>query len=224
MLRLGYRLAANARRWEIGMMQEPLGPTSQMDPGAVFGEYRDRIFRYALHLVHDPAEAEDLTQDTFLRAHDRLGGLRDPAALKTWLFRIVTNLARDRYRRHAARGGSPVSLDSPLRDDSAPAREAITDDDTPRLDEAMERAELSTCVQRYIEALPDDYRAVLLLKDLHGLTNPEIAEMLGCSLPTVKIRLHRARTRLKAALEAGCDLDTDTRGSVGCEPKRSTQA
>lgn len=212
-------LAADGRRWTSDMMGGHQGPTALTDPAAVFEEYRDRIYRYALRLVGDPAEAEDLTQDTFLRAHDRLGGLRDPAALKTWLFRIATNLARDRYRRRAVRGGTPMSLDSPPQDGSPPAGEAMTDEAAPRIDEAMERDELSTCVQEYIEALPDSYRAVILLKDLQGLTNPEIAEMLGSSLPTVKIRLHRARTKLKAALEAGCDLDRDARGTVGCEPK-----
>jgi RNA polymerase sigma-70 factor (ECF subfamily) len=211
--------AADDRRGLSDMTQNQHESTALTDPDAVFEEYRVRIYHYALRLVSDPAEAEDLTQDTFLRAHDRLGGLRDPAALKTWLFRIATNLARDRYRRRAVRGRSPVSLDSPPLDGSPPAGDAITDEDAPRIDEAMEREELSTCVQEYIEALPDSYRAVILLKDLQGLTNPEIAEMLECSLPTVKIRLHRARTRLKAALEAGCNLDTGTRGTVGCEPK-----
>lgn len=200
-------------------MQETRKVGADTDPVAVFEEYRDRVFRYALRLVHDPADAEDLTQDTFLRAQDRLGGLRDPAAVGTWLFRIATNLARDRYRRQAARGGRLLSLDAPLGDGAPAASEALTDEDAPRIDEAMEKGELSTCVQEYIEALPDDFRAVILLKDLQRLTNPEIAEMLGCSVPTVKIRLHRARTRLKAALEAGCDLETDTRGTVGCEPR-----
>lgn len=92
-------------------------------------------------------------------------------------------------------------------------------DDSPRLDKLMEQREMSSCVQEYIEDLSDSYRAVSLLHDLQGLANPEIAEMLGLSLATVKIRLHRARSRLRAALGEGCSFSKDERGVKVCEPK-----
>jgi RNA polymerase sigma-70 factor (ECF subfamily) len=87
------------------------------------------------------------------------------------------------------------------------------------LDALLEQGEMSACVQRYIEELPDSQRAVILLHDLEGMTNPEIAEMLGCSVGAVKIRLHRARAKLKSALQSACAFSTDQRGVFVCEPK-----
>jgi RNA polymerase sigma-70 factor (ECF subfamily) len=78
---------------------------------------------------------------------------------------------------------------------------------------------MSACVQGYLSELPDSYRAVILLHDLHGLAGPEMAATLGVSLPTVKIRLHRARLKLKAALAVGCEFSHDERDVLVCEPK-----
>ena len=83
----------------------------------------------------------------------------------------------------------------------------------------MEQSEMSACVQKYMAGLPDSYRAVILLHDAEGLTNPEIAEMLGISLATVKIRIHRAREKLRVALGQACSFSADERGVVVCEPK-----
>ena len=78
---------------------------------------------------------------------------------------------------------------------------------------------MSACVQRSIRHLSPDYRAVLVLRDLQGLKNREIAEVLDCSLSTAKIRLHRARNELREALNAGCDFAHDERNVLVCEPK-----
>ncbi len=78
---------------------------------------------------------------------------------------------------------------------------------------------MSACVQDYLAELSDSYRAVILLHDAEGLTNPEIAEMLGVSVATVKIRLHRARAKLRAALARACSFSTDERGVLVCDPK-----
>jgi RNA polymerase sigma-70 factor (ECF subfamily) len=79
---------------------------------------------------------------------------------------------------------------------------------------------MSACVQRYVVNLSDTYRAAILLHDCHGLSGPEIAAVLDVPLPTVKIRLHRARERLRAALESGCTFSCDERGVLVCEPKK----
>ena len=92
-------------------------------------------------------------------------------------------------------------------------------DSAPRLDKVMEQREMSDCVRRYLEALAEPYRIVILLHDLQGLTNPEIANLLGVSLDAVKIRLHRARSKLRAALTAGCSFSQDERGVRVCEPR-----
>ena len=76
---------------------------------------------------------------------------------------------------------------------------------------------MSECVQRGLATLPDDYRVALLLHDGHDVSNPEIAELLGCSLATVKIRVHRARKQLREIFDAACVVSTDERGVVVCE-------
>jgi RNA polymerase sigma-70 factor (ECF subfamily) len=190
------------------------GDSANLTSAAVFGEYRDRIFSYILRLVRDPAEADDLVQETFLRVHKQLASLRDPATVSPWLYRIATNVAYDRLRQRA-RQPAPGTKDTGSEGSSLP--EDPPDRDAPRIDQAFEQAEMSACVQEFIEELPDDYRAAILLHDLQGLTNPEIAEVLGCSLDTVKIRLHRARQKLREALATGCDFSHDERGVFVCD-------
>lgn len=182
---------------------------------AVFEQYRGRIYHYILGLTHDPAEADDLLQETFLRVHRKLESLKDPANLSVWLYRIATHLCYDRFRQ-ASRRGVTQPFDTRSDDDeTVPAEDA----DTPSLLQVIERSEMSACIREFIEQLPDDYRTVILLHDLHGMTNPEIAQALGCSLATVKIRLHRARQKLKASLTAGCDFCCDERGVFVCDRK-----
>ncbi len=184
----------------------------------LWSSYGNPIRGYILSLTRDPAEADDLTQETFLRAIRKLDTLHDDTKLSAWLYRIATNICHDRYRQISRRRES-VSLDTSADENSGSMEPTIADIDNPGLDQLLERSEMSGCVQRYMEELPDSYRAVILLHDLEGMTNDEIAKMLGCSLGSVKIRLHRARAKLKSALENGCAFSTDKRGVFVCEPK-----
>lgn len=198
--------------WREGVRMEAL-ETRDSAFSALFEQYRERILRYILRLVQDPSEADDLLQETFLRAHQKFSTLEEKASLSSWLYRIATNLCYDRFRHVSSRA---YALPLEEGGESAPTLE-IVDDGTPRLDKAFEQEEMSGCVQEYVDDLPDDYRAVILLHDLEGLTNPEIAEMLGCSLATAKIRLHRARKKLRAALDKACCFSRDERGVTVCE-------
>ncbi|MGB3561903.1 MAG: RNA polymerase sigma factor [Thermoanaerobaculia bacterium] len=186
----------------------------------IFGRYREPIHRYVLTLVREAGAADDLTQETFVRAYRKLPTLEDPSKVSSWLYRIATNLSYDRFRK-ASRRDDMISLDGTSAElgDPLPTEPA---DDSPRLDKVVEQREMSGCVQDYLEELPDDYRAVILLHDLEGLTNPEIAAMLGCSLATAKIRLHRARKKLKQALDNACKFTHDERDVFVCERKPSS--
>jgi RNA polymerase sigma-70 factor (ECF subfamily) len=199
------------------------GPEDLADlkSAAIFEKFRDRIYRYIFRMVRDSAEAEDLTQETFLRAHRQLGSLQDPVALTAWLYRIATHVCYDRLRQPSYRR-PPQSLDAALAESAAQTEAQWADGDAPRPDQAAEQAEMSACVQELYEELPDSYRASILLHDLRGLTGPEIAQMLGCSLETVKIRLHRARRTLQAALTDACEFSHDERGVFVCERKPLT--
>jgi RNA polymerase sigma-70 factor, ECF subfamily len=95
----------------------------------------------------------------------------------------------------------------------------IADPTQPSPLTVIERQEMSACVQRYVAKLSDDYKAVLLLHDGDGLTAKEIAHLLQLPLTTVKMRLHRARRQLQAALNDACEFGRDERGILICEPK-----
>ncbi len=196
----------------IDPAREP--PPREASVSRIFTEHRDAIRRFLLSMTGDPAEAEDLTQETLLRAHTKLTTLDDESKLVPWLYRIATNIARDRFRQPSWRH-RPEPLDS--EEGAASALPIL--DSAPRLDKVMEQREMSDCVRQYVENLADSYRTVILLHDVQGLTNPEIANLLGVSVDAVKIRLHRARAKLRAALAGGCSFSRDDRGVSVCEPR-----
>jgi RNA polymerase sigma-70 factor (ECF subfamily) len=178
-------------------------------------EYRPQIRRHLLAMVHDAEAAEDLTQETYGRALAQLGSLRDPKAGLAWLYRIATNTALDTFRRRA-----PSTV--PLDDVVVGEVEAAAAQERPGIsliEEALERSEMSECIQSYLQDLADDYRVAILLHDVHGLTNPEVASLVGCSLPTAKIRVHRAHERLRDTLEGVCEFHLDDRGVLVCGRK-----
>jgi RNA polymerase sigma-70 factor (ECF subfamily) len=173
------------------------------------GDYK-RIFRYILSMVRDTDEAEDLTQETFLRAYRSRDSLRDEGARTTWLYRIATHVCYDRLRQHARR--APAESDTDLD------QVEVAEPDAPSLQQVIEQGDMSGCVQSFLNRLSDNYRAVILLHDMHELTASEIAQLLGESLDNVKIRLHRARGKLRIALQAGCDFSYDERNVLTCDP------
>lgn len=186
----------------------------------LFASFQPKIRRYILSMVHDPAEADDLTQETFLQVHRKLDSLRDPDAAVSWLYRIATHVTYDGFRSSSVRPRTePIGLEEPIGE--GPHGDVA---DQLRLDRVIEQREMSTCVRNYIEDLSIEYQQVILLHDLEGLSNPQIAEMLGVSLGAVKIRLHRARRKLQVALGDHCLLSLDEEGVLVCEPAPSAAA
>ncbi len=177
-----------------------------------FEQYRGPVTRYIRYLIRDAAEAEDLAQETFIRAHRQRDSLRDPAALESWLYQIATHVSIDRMRQRskaAERHADEPVEDLPVADSAHPS--ALT---------VIQQDEMSACVQRYVAQLSDAYKAVLLLCDADGLTAKEAADLLQLPLTTVKMRLHRARRQMQAALQDACEFERDERGVFVCEPKR----
>ena len=172
--------------------------------------YRPRIERHIRAMTRDAALAEDLTQETYLRALQRLHQLRDPQAALAWLYRIATSVTLDWLRQ---RRPDVVDLDS---DNFAINEAGRTRRPESLIEAALERDEMTECVQNYLQELSDDYRVAILLHDMYGLTNPEIASVAGCTLATAKIRVHRARQRLRTALDEACTFETDDRGVLVC--------
>ena len=177
--------------------------------------FRAQVQRHILAMVRDKSLAEELTQDAYARALERIDQLRDPQAALAWLYRIATTVALDRLRQ---RRPATVPLDTVAPAGAEAEQAAERERPLSLLEGALESAEMSACVQGYLAALPDDYRIAILLHDAHGLSNPEIAELLGCSLATAKIRVHRARARLRETLNSACSFEIDERGVLICDP------
>ena len=149
-----------------------------------------RVYGLALRMLGNAAEAQDVAQEAFLRAHRGLADFRGDARLSTWLYSIVSRLCLNRLagsERRLARHG-----------DETLARLA---DASPRPDQALERGELEEALHRAITELPEERRIVVVLRDVEGLAYEEIAEVLTLPVGTVRSRLHRARLDLKEKLE-----------------------
>jgi RNA polymerase sigma-70 factor (ECF subfamily) len=159
-------------------------------------KYRNRVWRVAYQLVRDREEAWDVAQEAFIRAFQSLGSFRGQSAFYTWLFRIVVNLATDRVRQRAARGralgGDQVS-DSELA-------ASVPDDPAARPDDEAARRQLHTRIAAALDALPPNFRTIIMLSDVEGLSYREIAEVLRIPMGTVMSRLHNARKRLQKLL------------------------
>jgi RNA polymerase sigma-70 factor (ECF subfamily) len=152
--------------------------------------YQHRVFGVALRMLGNAAEAQEVAQEAFVRAHRGLGDFRGEAKLSTWLYAITSRLCLTRLgsgERRLARQGEEALL-----------RLA---DASPRPDAALEHSELEAALQRAIAELPEDRRIVVVLRDLEGLSYEEIAQVLDLELGTVRSRLHRARADLKDKLE-----------------------
>jgi len=186
-------------------------PQPPLEFQAVHDQFRPRVVRHLRRLVGD-GEAEDLTQLVMLKVSDGLPGFRGDSNLSTWIYRIATNAALDRLRRKSAMPTVEVGFDFE-EDDFPPEAQ------TASLETTAIRDETNACIRGFIERLPDNYKSVMLLSDVQGLKNEEIAARLGLTVGTVKIRLHRAREKLRKELEAGCSFDHDEAGELGCDPK-----
>ena len=184
---------------------------------AIFDEYHPKIFRYLSRIV-GPVDAEDLTQEVFDKINRGLEGFRGRSRLSTWIYRIATNTAIDRSRSAAYKYESTHDV---FEDEAShQSSEPTAPEAAPVTDQLVIRKEMSDCVNEFIDNLPPHYRAVIVLSELEGFANKEIAQILGISLDNVKIRLHRARTKLKKALQEGCDFYYTEGNTLACDRKQ----
>ncbi len=186
-------------------------PEQAADFEKIYTEHRPAIHRYLTRLAGTD-EAEDLTQETFIRAGHGLPAFDGRSSVPTWLYRIATNVAADRLRSRAFKQEA-VTIRGPGADQT-PGRDGAS----PVEDQAVRR-EMNECISSYVGILPDNYRTVLILSELEGFRNGEIAAILGLSLATVKIRLHRARETLRRELTANCTFYRTDCNQLACEPK-----
>jgi RNA polymerase sigma-70 factor (ECF subfamily) len=166
--------------------------------------HQARVYRFGMKMCRDPEDAKDILQDTLLAMTRSVGDFRGASSLATWLYTI----ARHACVRKRRRGKFAPSRERSIQTDTPAEAETLTDPgDLP--DEVVARGEVKSALDRAIADLAPKYREVLLLRDVEGLTAPEVAEVLGLTTQAVKSRLHRARlsVRERIAPLLGVDLD-----------------
>ncbi|MFC1765273.1 RNA polymerase sigma factor [Planctomycetota bacterium] len=185
----------------------------------VYNEFHDKLNRYIERIV-GRNDAEDLTQEVFLKINRGLKDFKGNSSLSTWIYRIATNAALDKVRSRSYR----QSKETAMLEEISPEPEncsCIAEEKSLSAEREAVRNEMNACIQEFIDRLPTDYRIVIRLSEIKDLKNQQIADVLDISLDAVKIRLHRARARLKAEFEAGCNFYHDEDGKLACDRKKT---
>ena len=184
----------------------------------LYRNYYPRVTRYLAGMVGD-ADAEDLAQEVFLKVERKLGSLRDPSRASAWIFRIALNTARDRLRKpsvvHTVRAPSASSANETWKD----PLETAADIRTRTAEEVLVRREMIRCFLDFVTKLPASYYQVYALSEFEELPDKMISRRLSLPLETVKMRLHRARTKLYEQLRANCRCYVNERGELMGRPK-----
>ena len=184
----------------------------------IYDQYYSKVRKFILAVVKDEWVADDVIQETFLKVQQNIKSLRDPSRLSSWIFRIAHNLCQDHFRRMK----------------KSRKEERIDQEETEDLNEALiqkglgiqkelEQRQMGECVQNQINLLPEPLRTVLVLFDIMEFSHQESADILGITVKNVKVRLHRARKRLKAILEEKCAFERDERNVLICTPARNAE-
>ena len=187
---------------------------TNLDSQSIHDDFRPRILRYLTRLVGE-SEAEDLTQSVMLKVSEALRDFRGDSSVSTWIYRIATNAALDKLRGKATLAVSDAEFESDDGDVPLAAQ-------TTSVEKTAIREEMNACIREFIERLPETHKTVMVLSELEEFKNAEIAAILGISLDTVKIRLHRAREKLRKELNAGCDFYRDECEDLACDRKPTT--
>ncbi len=169
----------------------------------IVSRYQDMVYNLALRLLGSREEALDLSQEVFFQIYRKLSSFRQDASLRTWIYRIAINRAKNRQRwwRRRELEMTAVAVEEVERDSSWVLSAAIKTHDQEAPDEALQRKELGDILHEAIAELPFDQRTILLLKEIDGLSYEDIAGTLNLALGTVKSRLARARRALRDKLD-----------------------
>ncbi len=159
----------------------------------LFYRHQDRVYNVAYKMMAHQEDALDLTQEIFLKAYQKMGKFKFRSAFSTWLYRLAVNMCIDELRKR--KSANTVSLKEAVleADANTPEDDAISGDQERQIWEA-------------INSLKKKERAIIILRDMEGLSYKEIAEVLKCSVGRVKSRLHEARQKLRAILETETEL------------------
>ena len=172
-----------------------------LDFESIYADFQPKILRYLSRLTDD-SEAEDLTQEVFVKVSRALGTFRGESHLSTWVYRIATNAAIDKLRSSSFRQNAQ---EVPLEDAcEAQTKDTWSGSEAHALEQILLQKDRFECFSGFLRKLPLNYRMVVMLSETEEMNCKEIAEILGVSQAVVKIRLHRGRAKLLQALKAQC--------------------
>jgi RNA polymerase sigma-70 factor (ECF subfamily) len=172
----------------------------------VAAEYSKPLLAYLVRMTRNSADAHDLLQEALIKIARELPNLRSPEAVKGWAYRVATNVAIDHLRKSAK--VQFVELDGDSSGSEVDAEEELVVD------------EMNECIRGVIDGLPPDYRAAIVLSNLQGFSVAETAEIMGTSVTAAKVRIHRAKAKLREALNQKCDFYRSESGNLRCDVKQ----
>ncbi len=165
-------------------------------------EHKTRLHNYIARRVPDRHVADDILQDVFLKVHTSLGTVKAPGSVAAWLYRLASNAIADYYRTYKPSDELPENLAAPEK------RRDYT-------------AELASCLRPFIDDLPEKYRTALVLSEIEGITQKEVARRLGLSVSGAKSRVQRGREKLRGLLSECCEIEVGRNGIVGYEVRNA---
>lgn len=176
--------------------------------GLLVSKYQRKLLRLVMRMVRDPAEAEDVAQEAFIKAYRALPNFRGDSAFYTWLYRIGVNTAKNWLVANGRRMPTMSEIgdgDSDGIDESV----LLRDDETP--DRVLMSRQIGETVNAAMDALPNDLRTAISLREIEGLSYEEIAQVMDCPIGTVRSRIFRAREAIAARLRPMLDIAPDRR-------------
>ncbi|MDD2586173.1 MAG: sigma-70 family RNA polymerase sigma factor [Syntrophomonadaceae bacterium] len=162
-------------------------------------QYQNKVYALSYRYMGNEEDAYDMTQEAFIKAYRSLRSFKGDSGFGTWLYRIVTNVCLDEIRRRKRRI-VPLSLDEPLSTSDGDEVEKEIVDTSPTADILYEQKEFAQYIQNILDQMKSDHKTVIILRDMMELSYEEIAQVLNCSMGTVKSRLSRARSILRKKL------------------------
>ncbi|MDP5240859.1 RNA polymerase sigma factor RpoE [Uliginosibacterium sp. 31-16] len=176
--------------------------------GLLVAKYQRKLSRLLSRMIRDPAEVEDVAQEAFIKAYRALPSFRGDSAFYTWLYRIGINTAKNHLVSQGRR--APTTTEVEAEDaEQYESGELLRDNDTP--ERLLQTRQIGNTVNEAVEALPEELRTAIVLREIEGLSYDEIASVMGCPIGTVRSRIFRAREAIAERLRPMLDVAPDKR-------------
>jgi RNA polymerase sigma-70 factor (ECF subfamily) len=188
--------------------ESPMTENDQLTFDDLAARFSKPLLGYLVRMTGNSADAHDLLQEALIRMARELPSLRSPEAVKGWAYRIATNVAIDFLRKSG-------KIQFVEFEDESRSAEVDTE-------EELVVDEMNECIRGVIDRLPPDYRAAIVLSNLQGMSVAETADIMGTSVTAAKVRIHRAKAKLREALNQECDFYRSESGNLRCDVKQDS--